>query len=305
MSSPLVSVVLTTCNRSNLLPRAIQSVLDSTYEKFQLVIVDDASSDRTPEVVSQFKDARIQYVRFSENGGVLRARNSGFDLAQGDYVTILDDDDVLTPDALAAVVEEFEQSAGERVDVLWFDCRDAESGEKSGSMPITGGRIEFEDYLCGRIHGDFWLAFSKAALLGNRFNEKLRAHESLLWLRIHRKHKARHVPRVLCMKYREHGGERLCDLKIRSGQLEHTTLALSQYIEEFGDALERTCPVVYGRRLTYLGLHQMAVNDFSSGRSSILRSIKYRRSMKYVSLYMLSFFLTARHVKSLLIWMDS
>lgn len=305
MSKPLISVLLTTYNRCHLLARAINSVLNGTYQNFELLILDDASSDATPEVVSGFKDSRIQYLRMPENGGVLRARNRGFDAARGDYVTILDDDDELTPDALGAVVEEFQSTARENVEVLWFDCKDAESGEKSGIMPMPAGRIDYGEYVCGRIQGDFWITFSKVALQGNRFNEKLKAHESLLWLRIHRGHKARYVPRVLCLKYRQHGGPRLCDLDVRLRQLKHTTLALAQFIEEFGEDVKRGCPAVYGRRLAYLGLHQMAVDDFAAGRSSVWRSLKYRRSVKYALLYVVSFFLPSRHIVSIITRLDS
>lgn len=305
MSTPLVSVILATYNRSNLLPRAIDSVLRGTYANIELIVVDDASPDRTPEVVSRFKDSRIRYVRMPENGGVLRARNRGFDMATGDYVTILDDDDELLPNSLGVVAAEFEKTEREGIDILWFDCQDAESGQKSGSMLIADGNINFEDYVCGRIQGDFWIAFRKAAIERNRFNENLKAHESLLWLRIHRTHSARYVPRIVCKKYREHGSPRLCDLSVRLGQLKQTTLALSLFLEEFGDALMRTCPSVYGKRLAYLGLHQMAVDDFVSGRTSILRSLTYRFSVKYMFLYVSSFFLNAAHIVTIITRMES
>jgi glycosyltransferase involved in cell wall biosynthesis len=280
-------------------------VLLGTYANIEVIIVDDASPDRTPEVVSRFKDPRIHYVRMPENGGVLRARNRGFDVATGDYVTILDDDDELLPDALGVVAAEFEKTEREGIDILWFDCQDAESGRKSGSMLTADGNINFEDYVCGRIQGDFWIAFRKAAIEGNRFNENLKAHESLLWLRIHRNHNARHVPRIVCKKYREHGGPRLCDLDVRLGQLKQTTLALALFLEEFGDVLTRTCPSVYGRRLAYLGLHQMAVDDFVSGRASVLRSLTYRFSVKYIFLYALSFLLNATHIIAIVRRMES
>jgi len=305
VSEPLISVILTTYNRSTLLPRAIDSVLNGTYDNLELIIIDDASQDGTPDLVSHLTDPRIRYLRLAENGGVLRARNRGFDIAGGDLVTILDDDDELLPEALSAVAEEFQKTAHEGIGVLWFDCRDAESGRKSGSMPISGGIISFRDYVCGRIQGDFWLAFSRAVLQGNRFNEKLRAHESLLWLRIHRTHRARYVPRILCKKYRMHGGQRLCDLSVRLRQLEYTTLSLSQHIEEFGDILISVCPSMYGKRLAYLGLHQMAIDDFASGRLSILRSLQYRFSMKYFLLYVSSFFLRAKHIIAIVSRMES
>lgn len=305
MEIPLISVVLTTYNRSHLLTRAINSVLQGSYSNFELIIIDDASSDKTPEVVGRQHDRRIQYVRMAENGGVLRARNRGFDIAKGDYITILDDDDELLPDALSTVTEEFGSSTHENIDVLWFDCLDVEANKISGSMPFSKGIVSFEDYLCGHIQGDFWLVFTKSALQGNRFNEELKAHESLLWLRIHRTHKARHVPRILCKKYREHGGEHLCDLNVRLKQIKYTTLALSQFISDFGEELKLICSMMYGRRLAYLGLHQMATGEFATGRSSILKSLKYRFSVKYALFFFLSFFLSKKQVAAIIAWIES
>lgn len=293
---PLVSVVLTTYNRSALLPRAVRSVLHGTYDNFELIIVDDASTDNTPEVVSGFGDTRIQYVRLPENGGVLRARNRGFDLAKGSYITTLDDDDVLSSDALATVVEAFERSQHQGVNILWFECLDAEAGNSSGSINTDNGQIEFKDYLCGKIKGDFWLAFSSKALNGNRFREELRAHESLLWLKLHKRYRARHVPVVLCRKYRQHGGARLSTVDVMLTQLPETVHALRLYLKEFGDDMRQTCPDVYGFRLAYLGLHELMIGDRMSGRRSILKSLRYRFSFKFLALYGLSWLVGSRTV---------
>lgn len=305
MNRPMISIILTTYNRCELLPRAVQSVFDGGYQNFELIIVDDASQDGTQKLVEKLEDARIQYVRMSENGGVLRARNRGFDLANGDYVAILDDDDELVPGALSCVIAKFEDSAAAGADILWFDCRDVEAGHKSGSMPVSDGLIEFEDYLCGRVRGDFWLVFRRIALENNRFDEELRAHESLLWLRIHRTHRAYYSPTTLCLKYREHGGDRLCDLSVRIKQLTYTTLALRRFIEEFGVGLQTSCPTLYGSRLAYLGLHQMAINEFAAGRVSIWQSLKYRFSLKYASFLIVSFFVSGQQVARIIQRMES
>ena len=118
----------------------------------------------------------------------------------------------------------------------------------------------------------------------------------LLWLRIHRTHKAWHVPTMLCKKYRQHGLPRLCDVDVRVEQLPHTTLAMQQFVQEFGTDLAALAPQVLGGKLAYLGLHQMAIADFPSGRASILRSLHYRFSLKYLMLYCASFFLGTRTV---------
>jgi glycosyltransferase involved in cell wall biosynthesis len=291
---------LTTYNRCTLLPRAVDSVLGGNYDNFELIVVDDASRDATRAYAERLSDPRVRYVRMPENGGVLKARNHGFDLARGDLITILDDDDELVPGALEVVSREFAREDHREVGVLWFNCMDAESGNMSGFVPAADAPLDFTDYLCSRVHGDFWMVFRRHAIADYRFDERLKAHESLLWLRIHRRHKARHCSAVLCKKYREHGEPRLCDIDVRMDQLEHTTLALSQFVQEFGPDLVRSAPAVYGGRLAYLGLHQLATADFASGRESIRRSLAYRFSLKYALLYLSSFVIGAGTAASLI-----
>jgi glycosyltransferase involved in cell wall biosynthesis len=93
---PAFSVVICTFNRSGLLGRAIGSVLDQTLEDFELVVVDDGSTDDTGTVVRTNEDPRLRYLRRA-NGGPSAARNSGVAISTGRYVTFLDDDDTVFP----------------------------------------------------------------------------------------------------------------------------------------------------------------------------------------------------------------
>ena len=94
--TPRVSVVLPTHNRSETLSRSIGSVLCQTYHDFDLILVDDASTDDTEEVVKAFDDNRIYYKKLSKNVGGAEARNVGIQLARGDYVAFQDSDDEWT-----------------------------------------------------------------------------------------------------------------------------------------------------------------------------------------------------------------
>lgn len=101
---PKVSICIPTYNRANLLPYAVNSVLAQTYPDFELIICDDGSTDHTSEVVSQWDDLRIRYIRHPENIGRSKNMRSGFDAAQGTYFVKFDDDDALTPEFLAKTV---------------------------------------------------------------------------------------------------------------------------------------------------------------------------------------------------------
>ena len=92
-NNPTVSVVMPTYNRAHLLGQAVQSVLNQTYQDFELIVVDDGSADNTEEVVKSFDDRRLKYIRLSENsGGSAVPRNTGFKAARGEYIASLDDD---------------------------------------------------------------------------------------------------------------------------------------------------------------------------------------------------------------------
>ena len=102
---PTVSVVIATYNRAHLIARAIGSVLDQTYTDFEVIVVDDASTDDTEQVVKEFRDSRVLYARHHENKGGGSARNTGIGLAQGEYVAFLDSDDEWLPNKLRHQVE--------------------------------------------------------------------------------------------------------------------------------------------------------------------------------------------------------
>jgi len=194
---PLVSVILTTYNRAQLLPRAINSVLNQTYPNFELIIVNGGSTDNTEEVVKSFKDERIQYYKQKENKGMLADRNKGFDVAKGDYVAILDDDDELLPEALETAVNKFAELASKGIKILWFDCVDAEKGKFSGSGIKEEGYISYDDLLCGKLQGDYWGVMDRKLIGDNRFDERLWGMERILWLKLFRKSKAYYIPLTL------------------------------------------------------------------------------------------------------------
>ena len=96
----LISVIIPTHNRRELLLRAIDSVLAQTHEELEVIVVDDASTDGTQSAVLELHEERVQYVRLNEQRGACVARNRGIDMARGEYIAFQDSDDVFHEDKL-------------------------------------------------------------------------------------------------------------------------------------------------------------------------------------------------------------
>lgn len=102
-----ISFVIPTYNSVLWLPHAVDSCLKQDYKDLEVVVVDDGSTDTTPEVMKFLaeKDNRINYIRLEKNGGRSKARNVGNDAAKGDYIAVLDADDVSYPNRAKLTVE--------------------------------------------------------------------------------------------------------------------------------------------------------------------------------------------------------
>jgi len=117
---PTVSVILPTYNRAHLIGRSIQSVLDQTYRDFEIIVVDDGSTDNTEEVINSFIDTRIRYVRHQQNKGAGAARNTGIKLVKGKYIAFQDSDDEWLPTKLEIQMKAFDIASSD-VGVIYTD----------------------------------------------------------------------------------------------------------------------------------------------------------------------------------------
>lgn len=124
-----ISIIIPTYNRANLLPIAIRSVVDQTYQNWELIIVDDGSIDNTKEVVTAFSEPRIKYY-YQKNAGVASAMNTGFQNANGDYFAWLDSDNYYNTDTFQKVIETFEKDSSieTSIDVVY------------GNVELTDGK---------------------------------------------------------------------------------------------------------------------------------------------------------------------
>ena len=111
----MVSVIMPAYNAEKFIAEAIESVINQTFEYWELLIIDDGSSDTTAQIIKSFADDRI-ILLWQDNAGVSSARNRGLELARGKYITFLDADDVLPKESLTVRVGYFKENP--KVDVL-------------------------------------------------------------------------------------------------------------------------------------------------------------------------------------------
>ena len=125
---PKISVVMATYNRAHLLPQAIRSIINQTLTDWELIIVDDASTDSTAQVAQEFatSDSRIRYHRNQRNSGLAICRNISFELARGRYIALQDDDDISLPQRLDKQARFLDRNPSIHLVGVWLRCFDSD-----------------------------------------------------------------------------------------------------------------------------------------------------------------------------------
>jgi len=179
------SIIIPSYNRAVFLPKAIESVLAQTYQNWELIIVDDGSTDNTKDVVSQYTDKRIQYV-FQHNAERSAARNNGIRHATGDIICFMDSDNYYLPERLenlkASVMKCTHQTAMFYTDIIYhYPEPDVKKHKKGRYFPYP---IDY-DMLILDVIATPQVCISKEILQKHTFNERFNVGEDMeLWFRI-------------------------------------------------------------------------------------------------------------------------
>jgi|SRR3989344_3221814 len=103
MNKSLISIIVPTFNRAYSLPKTIDSILTQTYDNWELIIIDDGSTDDTKDIVKEYNNPKIKYL-YQENKRQSAARNKGLEIAKGDWISYLDSDNEFYPNYLETVL---------------------------------------------------------------------------------------------------------------------------------------------------------------------------------------------------------
>ncbi|MEK7480994.1 MAG: glycosyltransferase [Patescibacteria group bacterium] len=204
-TKPLVSVIVPTYNRAHTLARAIASVLAQSFNDFELIVVDDGSTDNTKEIMARFHDARIQYVKIVHQGAAA-ARNKGIEMAQGDFVAFQDSDDEWLPEKLAAQVDMMRQSPPSVGVVYTGFTKITKSGAHKEYPPASlmrkEGALLVELLLDNFITTQAALVRISCLRAVGGFDERLYGMQDWeLWIRIAKQWEFAYVPRKLVITH--------------------------------------------------------------------------------------------------------
>lgn len=202
---PAVSVIIPTYNRRQLIERSVKSVLSQTYQDFEIIIVDDGSTDNTEEAVANIKGKRIKYIRHDKNKGEAAARNTGIKAAGGEYIASHDSDDEWLPEKLEKQIKAFENCPPE-VGVVYTGFWKVEKGQRT-YVPFKWINKKEGDIHCELLRGNF--IGSPATLIkkecfekAGMFNEKIfHLVDWELWLRISKYYHFKYIDEPLAVAH--------------------------------------------------------------------------------------------------------
>ena len=286
---PLVSVIMPTYNGEDFVAETIESVLSQTYEPIELVVVDDASNDDTPDIVASYAErvpGRIRLESRQERLGPTRRRNDALALAEGPLIAWLDQDDLWLPHKTERQVEVMRERPDVGLVYAGYEAFDDETGE---TLPWRDRSSEAEgDVLVPLfVHGCFvgsLTALFRREVLARR-NLRLRdadfsfGDDYYLWLELSLDWQVVRIDEVLA-RYRRHGQNESSRLAGTNFHLKRVAL-LREFLDEFPEARRR----LGTWRKRGLAEHYLKAADFESHRSRVWSAFALARAMALAPRY--------------------
>lgn len=216
--SDLISIITPTYNCGKFIEETIQSVLNQTYTNWEMIIVDDCSTDNTKEVVEKYVkiDSRIKYFLLENNSGAAVSRTKAMELANGNYIAFLDSDDLWLPNKLEAQLKFMKENN------YLFTCTDYEQIDENGNslnrVIKTKFKTDYNGVLLTCPVGNSTVMYN-VDKLGKFIVPNIRKrNDDALWLQILKKEKYIYGMNEVLMKYR-----------IRSNSISSNKLELVKY----------------------------------------------------------------------------
>jgi glycosyltransferase involved in cell wall biosynthesis len=277
---PKVSVIIPCYNAMPYLSETVDSVLRQTYTNFEIIIIDDGSSDKTVEWASQLTDPRIKLIS-QENKGAAGARNTGIANSQGEYIAFLDADDLWEPTKLEKQVQCLDKNSSVGLVHTWIAFVDAH-GKPTGKIMTTDGEgniwkqvAEYNPVRCGSTSMIRRCCFETVGL----FDQSLRFVEDWdMWIRIASRYTFGLVKEPLVC-YREHPNN-------KSKNYEKLLQSLCQIIEKSFQSVSPELLYIqkraYGRAYLHAAWRAFYAHNYPRASELRQQAIAYYPQLRYL-----------------------
>lgn len=270
--SSTVSVIIPSYNHAHFVAAAIKSAQAQTYPNLEIIVVDDGSKDNTAQVVAEFGSS-VHYI-YQENQGLSAARNTGIRYAHGEFIALLDSDDLWLPNYVEAQVKNLQQNPRAGLSYSWWSHID----QDGQPMPEPGhynqrGNLLMELALMNHFPPVAVMVRKQCIEEAGYFDEKLFALEDWdLWLRISANSwEIDFVPRVLA-QYRRHNNNMTLDV----ARMERNQLAVLNKLEASSVASQVGALIPQARANVYLNsaLSHHLQNQTEASYQSLVKAIE-------------------------------
>jgi glycosyltransferase involved in cell wall biosynthesis len=269
-NQPKVSVIIPTYNRAHLLGRAIKSVLNQTYQDFEIIVVDDGSTDNTREIIKNFSENRIRYYCHKRNKGYPEALNTGLSLTRGKFIAFQDDDDEWFPEKLyrqMMIFNKAEQKIGVVYSGFWKIRNDKKIYVPSSHVVQKEGNIHTE-LLKGNFIG------MPTSIVRRECFDKVGMFDTAisclqdweLWIRISKYYEFKYIPEPLMISYYTQGSVNeksiLEDIRVLD-------FIIKKHYEDFNKNKK-----ILSRYYYSIGINLCSIGYLSQGKKYFIKAIK-------------------------------
>jgi glycosyltransferase involved in cell wall biosynthesis len=274
MTHPQVSIIIPTYNHQIYIGGAIQSVLEQSYQNFEVIVVDDGSQDNTKEVVAKFGN-RVKYI-WQKNKGLSGARNTGIKNATGKYISLLDSDDLYEPDFLKTLIGILDNNP--QLDAVYCSAHAVDKNNQS--LPqVIGKSLPPDRFHMTLLKGGFFppsclVAHAYCYNAENRFfdESRHRVEDLDLWLRFAKRYKVLGTNHAL-VRYRILPQSLSADPKM---VLEHRIEVLNKH---YSDTSNRPFPIplneALGRSYIAAVIEYLQLHDVEQAFNTMLEGLNY------------------------------
>ena len=269
------SVIITTYNRAHLVTKSIESVLSQTFKEYEIIVVDDGSTDGTKGLLEERYAGKIIYIGKKKNEGLSAARNTGIEASKGKYIAFLDDDDLWLPEKLELQVNLMQKKPFLGLVYCGYYGVNKTGGVLREVKPTKRGKI-FDDILLSNCLGPPSASLVKKEVFAKAgyFDENLSSSEDWdMWLRVSKLYEIDFVNRPL-VKYRIHG----YSMSKNMLTMEKTTFSvLNKYLPGISErkSSEEKNNKAYSKNCIILAWNYYQAGDKRSFKRLLYRALEY------------------------------